>query len=801
MAGMVCSKCDVDWKIHSHEQYCGYCGCKTYDFSVKWKEEPLLYTSDGTDTRELTILVENDGACPITFQPIQTKREKAIQFSEKYKEPFQIKAGQSHAIAIQVNSANLARYPEIITVRSQEALPNLEGEKSLTLRALPRPDFKLLGSIDVSYRKGMEKVTLDLHVEVLQSQFYINDIKILPGWVRRVGFSRERHEKNSSMRNIRLEIDCKQLSDGLNSETLSFELRGFPRAIEKQIRIQAEALPEPPRLFVPKMNLEVTQDREKNYTLTLQNRGEDLLTVRDITLSDPLGLTQLPNANFPINIKGGEHQSLDVLVSADGIKPATYPINFTITSNCETSLQHQDVLNVTVKQREEYPYYLAIDFGTTNSCCAYIDLDTFEPKLIPLDSKANPPDIMPSSIVYPSRITNGKVFQIGYEANNLWTSPTDGIYCIHSVKRWLGYEWARQFPNNLKLQPRDVVANILKHIIEQAENHLDTLTKQSKITKCVITHPTMFRREQREDLKLAFEKIGITDLILIDEASAASIGTIFQERGETLPENHRLLVYDFGGGTIDIVLAQVTRDGNAIKIEPLARGGTPKYGGDDVTQAIVNVVLDECEERIRSKNSDIHQLNIPYFKLRKTPKLPGNPEIDRAAHHNTPILYNRAEEMKKELNERTEINRDFPLSVVVENAIVRPLENLTQNMINVKLSAEKLQSLIKPTLNETFAEIDVMIAENGGRLPDTVILAGQSSKMPAVKNTMKAHFQEKYNVVIDIPDGEHPKACVVIGAAQYGKNRSLSGTEGGEIQPIDLENKTHSPIPSPIIRV
>ena len=37
-----------------------------------------------------------------------------------------------------------------------------------------------------------------------------------------------------------------------------------------------------------------------------------------------------------------------------------------------------------------------------------------------------------------------------------------------------------------------------------------------------------------------------------------------------------------------------------------------------------------------------------------------------------------------------------------------------------------------------------MIEANDGLLPDIVILAGQSSKMRAVKQMMRAHFQKKY---------------------------------------------------------
>ena len=376
------------------------------------------------------------------------------------------------------------------------------------------------------------------------------------------------------------------------------------------------------------MNLEVTEDRQKNLTLTLQNRGERQLEIQNIVIDDPSNLVQLQIVEYPIEISGGEYQNVDLLISAVDVAPETYPypIDFTISSNCEAAKQYKDVLNVMVKKQEEYPHYLAIDFGTTNSCCAYIDSKSKnKPQLIPLDYTANPPEIMPSSIVYHSNPQNGKTYHVGYEAENYRTSEIDALYYISSVKRWLGYNWKRQFHNNLKLQPCEVVSHIFKHIIERSEEHLDTLSTKSKITKCVVTYPTMFSHRQREDLKRACMKVGIDKLEIIDEGTAASIATIFQKRREISSEDYRLLVYDFGGGTIDIVMSRVTCTDGEIMFEPLAGGGHPKFGGDDVTQAIVDFVLNEFRQRIQRVNPNI-KYEIPYLKYRKNIKTDREPQ-------------------------------------------------------------------------------------------------------------------------------------------------------------------------------
>ena len=784
----VCSKCDVGWVIHSHDKHCGYCGCKVFDFSVAWEREPWIYAGDDTNPHDLTILVENTGAYPITFEPIQTTRHDIIRFPQGNGNSFKVNAGQLHSISIQVNPANLARYAETITARAQAAPSNLPSENSLHLEAFSLPDFNLTPNpVRVSHRRGTETEEVELLLEVQQSEFYISHITPTGRAVLGVRYSKRLHQKNAALKKVILELDCNQLTDMPNLVKLYFELRGLSRPIKKRIEIQREIVPDPPRLFVPQVNLDITQERERAHTLTLQNSGEGLLTIQDIVFNSPANSVQLTDFEFPINIEGGGYYNVELQISAVDIEPGTYPINFTIASNCAAKPQYQYVLNVTVKQREEYPYYLAIDFGTTNSCCAYIDKN-HDRKLLPLDTTANPSEIIPSSIIYRSQSTEETPYHVGYDAETDRTSVRDGPYYISSVKRWLGFRWQRKFPNNQEYQPFDVVSHILKHIINEAEDYLEQQDIESKITKCVITHPTMFTPEQQDDLRQAFENIGISELILIDEASAASMGIIL-ESDDTLQEDYRLLVYDFGGGTIDIVLSQVTNNSSDIAIEPIARDGERQYGGDDVTQSIVDFVLKEYGGRIEKQNPGLN-FEIPYFEPGRILQSTGNQDVDEATRRNAATLYQRAEEMKKELNAQTETEFFSSLEVVVGGS-VRNLQELIGNDHSVKLSARQFQSFVEPVLKKTFEKIDAMVAENDARLPNAVVLAGQSSKMRLVKNLMTAHFRQKHQKDIEIHLDEHPKTCVVMGAAQYGLTRSLPAEEGG-LQVVQLANKTLS---------
>ena len=807
MADMVCSKCNVGWEILEHNRYCGYCGCEAFGFSVKWKDDPLYYKGDRTDIHELTIIVENAGATQITFQPIKIESGNALKLTEEDK-TFTVKPGKPYTTEVQVDPDKLkTEYPEKIVVCAKNVSP--DGIKSLELRTLPIPEFTLKpNSIPLEYPKSKETVPVEFKIEYQQNTFHIENIESSQGLINSVDLSK-------APDTFHLEINCSQLEEGFNSDTLKFKLRGPSKPIEKQIQIQAKRLPEPAKLFVPETHLEIIQDREQTHTLRLENRGEDTLEINKIILADTSGSVQLPHLEFPIPIEGGKEQEVEISVSSVGAEPVKYPNKLTILSNCATAPKYQHTLNIKVKEREPYLHYLAIDFGTTNSCCAYIDENDFNKlKPIPLedrttDDSGNPtipdPTIMPSSIIYRVEPENGRDYDVGSKADTARMDSRDGPYYISSVKRWLGYGWHRQFPNNKDFQPVDVVSHILKHIINKAENYLEQHNLPSKITRCVVTHPTKFNQQQQDALRQAFGNIGITDLILIDEASAASIGIIIKY--ENLPEDYRLLVYDFGGGTIDIVLSQVTKKGDDITIEPIARDGDPKYGGDDVTQAIVDYIISEYRRRIE-EISPGHKFDIPYCGPGQILQPTGNTDVDNAVRNNSTNLYRRAEEMKRDLGTQSETEFTIDINVVEHDVtttlttfiekIIRndiqdesDLQKRPQDIVRVKLTEAQFELYIQRALYNTFAKIDTMIADTGECLPDLVVLAGQSSKMRFVKQMMADHFKNKYQKDIEIHLDDNPKTCVVMGAAEYSMPYTVP-IIGGDVNIINLSNKTHT---------
>lgn len=789
----VCPYCRVGWPILPHDRFCGYCGRKVFDYAVKWERNKLLYI-DST-APELSFSVENTGLRPIRFEPITVHPEEAIQVKNA-SHPFRVNPGQSRSVRVQCDPAALAAQRGQVTVRA-EGDPLPQG-KSLTVATLPVPKFELLPQPDessaavVAYRKNETTARIDLRVHVLESAFYISDIQCDDSWIQEISFAKNVcFQRGKKAESIQVEVNCRDLKPGqVSTAKLKFKLQGRQKWVTQSVQIKPQIKPELSISLEGKYN--VVQGKQEKHSLTLTNQGGGELVISNVTIDEASGLVKLLTP-LPIRIRGDDSQNLLLLFDGTNMEPGTRNLSFTIHSNCCRTPSWTDTLTVTVEEITKHPYYIAVDFGTTNSCCAYIDKrDGYKVKLVSLEplydetgTLINPYEIIPSIIVYHKKKVDGKDYHVGYRAEEFRTSA-DGRYLISSVKRWLGYRWKRAFPGGDQLQPRDVVRDILKYLIVQTENHLN-----QKIDRCVVSYPTMFSRRQKEDLKWALKDCGIENIILIDEASAGALGYIYQRKRKRRKENdsYTLLVYDFGGGTIDIVLSQVTVSDGQIKVEPLSWGGNTKFGGDNVTQAIVDFILERCYDQIREKIPGT-SFYIPYLKMTQTFQSTRNSQIDEAIEDNSLSLYREAEEMKRHLTDYDTTERTFnELGVVIGNE-VKTIREVADNSIQVKLSRDELEKRVQPRLSATLVKIDSMLDETG--LPDVVILTGQSSQMPIVKRIIQEHFQKGREKSPDIQLAEKPKACVAMGAGQLGLARSLPVFGGGDIDIIDFSNRTHS---------
>ena len=151
--------------------------------------------------------------------------------------------------------------------------------------------------------------------------------------------------------------------------------------------------------------------------------------------------------------------------------------------------------------------------------------------------------------------------------------------CASNFKRFMGTKKCYDLAGK-KFLPEELSALVLKRIKEAAENFLG-----EEITEAVISVPAYFNNDQRYATKLAAELAGIVCDRIINEPSAAALTVqeeeIFRKTAEEAAEQC-LLVFDFGGGTLDVSVVDCFE--NIVEITAIA--GDNHLGGTDFDEAI-----------------------------------------------------------------------------------------------------------------------------------------------------------------------------------------------------------------------
>lgn len=340
---------------------------------------------------------------------------------------------------------------------------------------------------------------------------------------------------------------------------------------------------------------------------------------------------------------------------------------------------------------------VGIDLGTTFSAIAYVN-QYGKPEIIPnREGERTTP-----SVIYFGEDENPIV---GKEARN--QAIIEPSRTVRFVKRELGNPSYRFNVDGKEYLPEDLSAIILKKLKSDAEAALGR-----EISKAVISVPAYFKDAQREATRQAGQIAGLEVVRIINEPTAAALAYGL----EKVEGSQTILVYDFGGGTFDVTLMKV--EGQEFTI--LATDGDAKLGGKDIDARLVEYFAEEfqCEYDI---------------DLRLEPH----------THHD---LWDRAEQAKKDLSVRDN------LSVVLSSG-----EKTLRVDIDREQFLERIQDLINQT--ENCMNQVIIAAEMEWSQVDTILLAGGSSRIPAIKDMIQRVTGK------DAARDMNPDECVALGAA------------------------------------
>ncbi|MFP3958561.1 MAG: Hsp70 family protein [Spirochaetaceae bacterium] len=212
---------------------------------------------------------------------------------------------------------------------------------------------------------------------------------------------------------------------------------------------------------------------------------------------------------------------------------------------------------------------IGIDLGTTNSVAAFVDGG--EPRIIPNDRGGH---LTPSVCSF---CESGDIL-VGESARNQAIVAAERTV-IH-VKRRMGKAETIDI-GGARYSPPEIAAFILGHIKSYAEQYLG-----ESVDGAVITVPARFSEAARRATRQAGERAGLSVHRILNEPTAAALA--YARRDAV---NRRILVYDFGGGTLDVTC--LLQEGTEFTVQ--STRGNEYLGGLDFDLRLERVVAESFE--------------------------------------------------------------------------------------------------------------------------------------------------------------------------------------------------------------
>ena len=313
------------------------------------------------------------------------------------------------------------------------------------------------------------------------------------------------------------------------------------------------------------------------------------------------------------------------------------------------------------------------------------------------------------------------------------TNPRNTLY---SVKRFIGRRFTdpevqrdkKLLPYEIRERAQDggvevkmgdkwyaapeISAMVLQKLKADAEAKLG-----EPVTDAIITVPAYFDDGQRKATKLAGEIAGFNVKRIINEPTAAALAY-----GLTKKKNEQVLVYDFGGGTFDISILDISED----TVEVKATGGDTHLGGDDVDQRIINWLVDEFK---KDNGIDLSKDELALQRLKEA-----------------------AEKSKMELSTAMETEVNLPFITSDANG---------PKHLYYKLSRAKLEDLVRDLIEKSITLVKQVLSDAKMAASDIeeVVLVGGQTRMPFIQEEVKKLFGKEPNKSIN------PDEVVAVGAA------------------------------------
>ena len=251
---------------------------------------------------------------------------------------------------------------------------------------------------------------------------------------------------------------------------------------------------------------------------------------------------------------------------------------------------------------------IGIDFGTTNSAMSRFSDTLFIKGPISLNFPLTGSALYPSAAYLDEEISGIRTGLVAYNKRHIEPERV-----VLSVKRHIADNTVYHIKNKT-FSNTDIVRSIISDFIKE----IMLTDHEFQPNFIAVTVPYYFGENENAFIKFAADE-AIRELseseitvFTIPEPVAASLSCIFNLNIRNI-EPEVFLIYDIGGGTLDLTLVRVMYNAEKFSYEVLANDGISKFGGDDIDDLIYDYVLNNIE--IDDSNLTDHQQRLNKARL------------------------------------------------------------------------------------------------------------------------------------------------------------------------------------------
>ena len=373
---------------------------------------------------------------------------------------------------------------------------------------------------------------------------------------------------------------------------------------------------------------------------------------------------------------------------------------------------------------QEKPILLGIDLGTTNTCVAYVRNKVA--RVVPSDKGSL---ILPSVVAVSEK---GDLLVGNVAKDQMVVNPRNTIYgakrligrqynskVVQDIKHYFSYEIvegpqgeaAVVLAGKVYSLPQ-ISAFVLQHCKRVAE-----ATLGQEISEAIISVPAYYNDNQRNAVKEAGRLAGFKVKRIVNEPTAAALAY-----GLNRGFDHKVLVYDLGGGTFDVSVLHL--HGNVMEV--LCTGGDTFLGGVDFDNRIIDHVLEEFRNETKI---DLTQSPVAMQRIKSAAEMA---KIDLSLLSNVIIELNYITDRKG-----------------------KPVD------LRIPLSRERINTLTMDLVDRSFELVERVLGEKNLSRQDIqeVLLVGGQTRMPLVQGKAHQFFGKPPR------KGVHPDESVALGAA------------------------------------